>query len=147
MRTVYFITHPEVTIDPGVPVPDWSLSPAGLQRMHRVLEQRWLSGVRSIFSSCERKARDAARILADHLRLSPVKINPLGENDRSATGYLPEADFAAVADQFFARPWDSVICIALMRKADACFPAGVVWKSTKVPRYTTSLRIHGLQLA
>ena len=108
MRIVYFITHPEVTIDPGVPVPDWSLSPAGLQRMHRVLEQRWLSGVRSIFSSCEPKARDAAGILADHLRLSPVTINALGENDRSATGYLPKADFAAVADQFFARPGDSV---------------------------------------
>ena len=81
-RIGYFITHPEVTIDPGVPVPDWSLSPAGVQRMHRVLEQRWLSRVRSIFSSCERKARDAAAILADHLRLSPVTINGLGENDR-----------------------------------------------------------------
>jgi hypothetical protein len=53
-----------------------TLSPAGLQRMHRVLEQRWLSGVRSIFSSCERKARDAASILADHLWLSPVTSTP-----------------------------------------------------------------------
>ena len=28
----------------------------------------------------------------------------MGENDRSATGYLPRAEFEAVADQFFASP-------------------------------------------
>ena len=32
----------------------------------------------------------------------------MGENDRSATGYLPKAEFEAVADEFFARPEQSV---------------------------------------
>ncbi len=35
-------------------------------------------------------------------------IVALGENDRSATGYLSKAEFEAVADQFFARPEESV---------------------------------------
>lgn len=30
------------------------------------------------------------------------------ENDRSATGYLPEAEFQQMADAFFARPTESV---------------------------------------
>jgi broad specificity phosphatase PhoE len=32
----------------------------------------------------------------------------LGENDRSATGYLSEPEFDAVVDEFFGRPEDSV---------------------------------------
>jgi hypothetical protein len=32
-RTVYFITHPDVLIDPSVPVPEWPLSPRGRDRM------------------------------------------------------------------------------------------------------------------
>ena len=61
-----------------------------------------------LFSSTERKARDAAVIIAEHLCLHPIVIEGLGENDRSATGYLPGPEFEAVADEFFARPEESV---------------------------------------
>jgi broad specificity phosphatase PhoE len=105
---VHFITHPEVTIDPAIAVRDWPLSPNGRRRMQLTLDQPWVTGIRAIFSSAERKALDAAGILAEHLRVSPVIIDDLGENDRSATGYLPKAEFEAVADRFFARPEDSV---------------------------------------
>ena len=109
MSIVHFITHPEVVIDPVLPVPDWPLSLAGQQRMRRaVLEQPWLRDVRALFSSTERKARDAAAIIAEHLCLQPAAIEDLGENDRSATGYLPRLEFEAVADEFFARPEESV---------------------------------------
>ena len=105
MSIVHFITHPEVVIDPAMPVPDWPLSPVGRERMRRaVLEQPWLRDVRALFSSAERKARDAASIIAEHLCLQPAVIEDLGENDRSATGYLPRREFEAVADEFFARP-------------------------------------------
>jgi broad specificity phosphatase PhoE/protein-L-isoaspartate O-methyltransferase len=105
---VHFITHPEVTIDPGIPVRDWPLSPNGRRHMQLALDQAWVTGIRAIFSSAERKALDAAGILAEHLRVSPIVIDDLGENDRSATGYLPKAEFEAVADRFFASPEDSV---------------------------------------
>jgi broad specificity phosphatase PhoE len=108
MTTVHFITHPEVTIDPAVPVPDWPLSPLGWKRMRLALEQPWLADVGTVFSSAERKARDAAAMIAEHLGLSPIVIDSLGENDRSATGYLLKPEFETVADRFFASPDESV---------------------------------------
>jgi broad specificity phosphatase PhoE len=109
MSIIHFITHPEVVIDPAIPVPDWPLSSLGRERMQRaVLEQPWIHGVRALFSSAERKAQDAVAIIAEHLCLQPAVIEGLGENDRSATGYLPRREFEAVADEFFARPQQSV---------------------------------------
>jgi broad specificity phosphatase PhoE len=108
MALVHFITHPEVIIDPSVPVPDWPLSPKGIKRMTLMLGQPWVGRIRAVFSSAERKAMDAARIVANHLSLPPVVIHDLGENDRSATGYLPKAEFEAVADEFFGCPDQSV---------------------------------------
>ncbi len=108
MTIAYFVTHPEVAIDPSVPIPEWPLSFQGIRRMMLMLGQPWVGGVRAVFTSAERKALDGAHILADHLSLSPIVIADLGENDRSATGYLPKAEFDAVADAFFAHPGESV---------------------------------------
>jgi broad specificity phosphatase PhoE len=108
MVIVYFITHPEVSIDAAVPVPDWPLSPVGSRRMQAAMGRPWLAGVRSVFCSAERKAMDAAGIAANYLGLRPTVVEALGENDRSATGYLPKSEFEAVADEFFARPDDSI---------------------------------------
>ena len=108
MAVAYFITHPEVVIDPFVPVSDWRLSSIGIRRIALMLSQPWVSGVRAVFSSAERKAVEAAQMVADHQSLSPIVIDGLGENDRSATGYLPWVEFEIVADNFFACPEESV---------------------------------------
>ena len=108
MPAVHFITHPEVSIDPSVPVPDWPLSAVGLRRVELLLERSWIMAVRTVFSSAERKATEMARMVADRLGLSPVILDGLGENDRSSTGYLPKSEFETVADAFFARPEASV---------------------------------------
>jgi broad specificity phosphatase PhoE len=108
MDTVFFITHPDVSIEPGVPVPEWRLNARGLARMRAMLIQEWVSGIVHVASSTERKATDGAAILAAHLGLLPVTHPGLGENDRSSTGYLPKAEFEATADAFFARPDESV---------------------------------------
>lgn len=107
-RQVHFITHPDVLIDPAVPVPDWPLSGRGRARMQAALRQPWISGVRSIFCSTERKAIDGAEILAEALGLPVIQLKDLGENDRFSTGYLPKLEFEATADQFFARPQESI---------------------------------------
>lgn len=104
MTIVHFVTHPEVVIDPAVPITAWPLSETGRARMRQALARPWISGVRIIFCSAERKARDAADLLAGHLGVTARVDAALGENDRSATGYLPRAAFEAVADAFFARP-------------------------------------------
>lgn len=64
--------------------------------------------VTSIYCSTEQKAIDGARILAEHLSLPFTPIAELGENDRSATGFLPPQEFERVADEFFAHPDVSV---------------------------------------
>jgi broad specificity phosphatase PhoE len=107
-RHIHFITHPDVLIDPAVPVPDWPLSPRGRERMQAALRLPWMAGVRALFSSTERKAVDGAAILAEALSLPIIQLEDLGENDRSSTGYLPKLEFEAMADQFFARPQESV---------------------------------------
>jgi broad specificity phosphatase PhoE len=107
-QTVHFITHPDVAIDPAVPVPEWPLSERGRTRMLSVLHQPWVAGLRAVFCSAERKAIDGATILAGALGLPITEIAELGENDRSSTGYLPKLEFESVADAFFARPQESV---------------------------------------
>jgi broad specificity phosphatase PhoE len=42
------------------------------------------------------------------LQLTHTELPDLGENDRSATGYLPPAEFELMADQFFAQPTESI---------------------------------------
>ncbi len=108
LETIFFITHPDVLIDPAQPVPEWRLNPRGVARMHAMLTQHWVPGIAHVASSTERKAIDGAMILAAHLRLPVVTHPGLGENDRSSTGYLPKPEFEAVADAFFARPEESV---------------------------------------
>jgi broad specificity phosphatase PhoE len=102
-------SHPDVAIDPNVPVPDWPLNARGRARMQAMAASPWASGVRRIFSSTERKARDAPQLLADGLGLHGYSVvDGFGENDRSATGYLAQQEFEATVDAFFAQPQTSV---------------------------------------
>lgn len=105
---VFFITHPEVEVRPDVPVPEWRLSVAGRARLDHLLAQSWVTGLTRVVSSTERKAIETAQVLAAHLSLPVLQHDGLRENDRSATGYLPAAAFEALADEFFARPDESV---------------------------------------
>jgi broad specificity phosphatase PhoE len=108
VRTFYLITHPNVVISRDVPVPRWPLSELGKQRMRAGLEQPWVRDVTSVYCSTEQKAIDGAEILAGHLGIGFEKVEELGENDRSATGFLPPDEFERVADEFFGAPATSV---------------------------------------
>jgi broad specificity phosphatase PhoE len=109
MPIAFLITHPDVAIDETIRVPDWPLNQRGRARMRSMLCRPWIRSVRSVFSSNERKARDGAEILAEGLGLSKYTVvMGLGENDRSATGFLVKAEFEAAVDAFFAQPHTSV---------------------------------------
>ena len=58
-----FLTHPQVAIDPAIPVPDWTLSQLGVSRMEQFAASSVVAGVTAIYCSGERKAVDTARIL------------------------------------------------------------------------------------
>lgn len=108
MPEILFITHPEVVIDPVVPVPDWGLAPVGVTRMEGFARGPRAAGVAAVWSSPERKARDTAAILARARRVMPKTDEALRENDRSATGFLPPDEFWPVVADFFAHPTRSV---------------------------------------
>jgi broad specificity phosphatase PhoE len=108
MATAFVVTHPEVAIDPAVPVPRWHLTDRGIARMRRFAADPRLAGLTAVWASTECKAIEGAGILAARFGL-PVQVHPgLGENDRSATGYLPREEFERVADAFFAAPEASI---------------------------------------
>ena len=103
-----YLTHPQVRIDPAVPVPLWGLSDLGRGRVEGLARAPWIRRFGRVVASEEVKARETAEVLGAALGL-PVEVRPgLHENDRSATGFLPPVEFEAVADAFFARPEESV---------------------------------------
>jgi broad specificity phosphatase PhoE len=105
----YYLSHPQVQVDPAVPVPEWHLSDAGRERLATLAGAGWLASVRRIVSSEERKAIETAEVLAPMTDGAQVEIlSGFHENDRSATGFLPPAEFEAMADAFFAAPDRSV---------------------------------------
>ena len=108
MSLLRYITHPNVAIDPSTPVPEWGLSDEGRRRAHTMLDQPWTASIERIVSSTETKAVETAEILATHLRLAVEARPGIGENDRSATGFVPPEEFEALADAFFADPHTSV---------------------------------------
>lgn len=107
MMRCFFITHPEVVIDPAIPIEEWGLSDSGKARA-ALLPELLRGAVRRIVSSGETKALDTAAILSGALGLE-LSVEPeLGEMDRSATGYLPPDEFEQTVDAFFAFPDQSV---------------------------------------
>ncbi len=59
----WFITHPDVVIDPDVPMAEWRLSERGRARMAVLASREWVRGITSIWSSAERKAMDGWRAI------------------------------------------------------------------------------------
>lgn len=102
-----YITHPQVKIDPAVPVPQWGLSEIGASRARIAAAQPWASRLMRIVSSDETKAIETADILATAAGISVEILQGMHENDRTGTGYLPPSEFEKAADWFFAHPTES----------------------------------------
>ncbi|WP_340645254.1 histidine phosphatase family protein [Phenylobacterium sp.] len=108
MPRIYFLTHPQVVIDPAVPVPRWPLSETGRRRAHLFADRLSGGEVTAVWSSGEQKALDGGAIIAERLGV-PRRIDPeLGENDRSTTGYIAPPEFWEVVAEFFGKPDESV---------------------------------------
>jgi broad specificity phosphatase PhoE len=105
---VRYLTHPQVQIDPGIPVPSWELSAEGRGRVQLLIRAAWLAGTTKVISSAERKAVETAQPIAAALSADFEIREAMHENDRSATGFLPPPEFENAADEFFARPDRSV---------------------------------------
>jgi broad specificity phosphatase PhoE len=62
---IRYLTHPQVKIEPAVPVPSWGLSDVGRLRTEALANAEWLSETPQIISSGERKAIETAAIRVD----------------------------------------------------------------------------------
>ena len=107
MKALY-LTHPQVRMDPAVPVPLWGLSDEGRQRAEAFAARRIVPEGTFVFSSRETKALELAEMMAAQAGSPVLADHQMGENDRSATGFLPPALFEETADRFFAAPEESV---------------------------------------
>jgi broad specificity phosphatase PhoE len=106
MYAVY-ITHPQVKIDPAVPVPQWVLSDIGSARVRQATGRPWAAALTRIISSDETKAIETANTIAKAASIPVEIIEGMHENDRSATGFLPPPAFEEAANWFFSHPSDS----------------------------------------
>jgi broad specificity phosphatase PhoE len=140
---LHFVTHPEVVIDPAVPVPRWPLTPGGIARMRAFAALPEMAGLRAVWASTECKAIEGAGILAARFGLPVRVLEGLGENDRSGTGYLPAAEFEAVADEFFARPHESVRGWERAVDAQARIVAAVAEVMAETPAGPVAIVAHG----
>jgi broad specificity phosphatase PhoE len=105
---IRYLTHPQVKIEPAVPVPSWGLSDVGRIRTEALANAGWLSNTTQIISSGERKAIETAAIIAGQLNVTVEVRDAMHENDRSTTGFLAPDEFETVADRFFAEPLVSI---------------------------------------
>jgi broad specificity phosphatase PhoE len=76
--------------------------------MLRALDLDWMPSVARVFCSAEQKARDGAQIIHDQFGVPMTVVPDLGENDRSATGFLAPEEFWPVVEDFFANPTLSI---------------------------------------
>ena len=127
MALSHYITHPEVAIDPDIPVPYWGLREKGVARAKAFAARiPFPLPPNAVFvSSEETKAEELAEILAAPNGNAIVTREDLGENDRSATGFVQPERFEKLADQFFARPDDSIEGWETAQAAQARVLAGV----------------------
>lgn len=107
MRALY-LTHPQVRMDPNVPVPLWPLSEEGRARAEQFVARRTVPEDALVFSSREAKALELAELVAAAAGTPVLADHLMGENDRSATGFLPPSLFEQTADAFFAHPEQSI---------------------------------------
>ncbi|MDB5615518.1 MAG: histidine phosphatase family protein [Devosia sp.] len=138
MRALY-VTHPQVQMDANVPVPLWGLSDEGRRRAGVFAKSGVVPRGAMIISSGERKALELAELLAAEAGTQILSDHLMGENDRSATGFLPPELFEATADQFFAKPDRSVDGWETAADAQRRIVSIVTMALTSVPNGTPAI--------
>lgn len=137
MTYALYVTHPQVRIDPDVPVPRWGLSAEGWARAQGFAHHPLVKGARRVVSSRENKALQLASCLADPLGISVESAENFGENDRSSTGFVPQERFVLLAERFFGAPNDSAegweTAIAAQARIVAAVEASLALQDTQSP--------------
>lgn len=109
MKTIYFITHPNVIVDPNQPPQEWHLSETGEERVKTLGQEHFWRYVQHIFTSPENRALETSQILHDIHHIAVRPFEELQEQRRSNTNYfLSMTDLAITMRMFFSRPKESI---------------------------------------
>ena len=77
-----YVTHPQVRIDPNVPVPRWGLSEEGRARAEAFAGHPLVTAARRVVASTETKAIELAQILAAAIGAPFTTEAEFDENER-----------------------------------------------------------------
>ena len=96
-RTVVYLTHPEVGIDPDLPVTGWGLDSIGEARVTNLIARLPESKSTQVIASAERKAVDTAQRLAARTS-NPLVVRPvMHENDLCAASRPPKGQGRSIS--------------------------------------------------
>ncbi len=109
MKTIYFITHPDVIIDQSKPPSEWHISEKGENQVTQLASQHFWRYVQHIFTSSEPRATETGQILHSIHNIAIRPFPELQEQRRSNTNYfLSLTELAITMRMFFSRPKESI---------------------------------------
>jgi broad specificity phosphatase PhoE len=104
-RTLLFIRHSAVQIDPEKPAREWPLSEDGRSRTRRLVPQIASHKPACIITSEESKAVETGQIIAAELNLPWQTAPNLHEHDRQGVPFLADKEeFETAVARFFRHP-------------------------------------------
>lgn len=98
------VKHAMPIIDPSLPAAEWALSAEGRVQSQELAERLRTYCPQAVISSQEPKARETAKIIAQHLDLSFTAMHDLHEHDRRGVPLLGQLEFQRAVSEFFANP-------------------------------------------
>jgi broad specificity phosphatase PhoE len=81
-NSLYFLRHAETTIDPSLPIREWSVTPAGLLQTHELAASEVFDKIEGIVHSSEKKAQQTADVFAKHLDVELYELTEFDELHR-----------------------------------------------------------------
>lgn len=108
IKTIYFITHPNVQVNPELPPDQWSLSQKGYQRLDQLSQESFWLEVQHIFASYDNRGQETGKYLAQKHNLPLQQFPGLHEYERRESPFLSLNDLRIAMRMFFKRPKESI---------------------------------------
>jgi broad specificity phosphatase PhoE len=146
-QRLLLIKHARPAIDPARPARDWELSDEGRRDCEALAERLRAWNPARVIASREPKAAQTGQIAAARLGVPFSTADGLHEHDRSAAGYLGEAEFQAAVARLFAEPGRLAFGSETADQAEARFTRAVDGVLARHPGQTVAVVAHGTVIA
>ncbi|MFW9957413.1 MAG: histidine phosphatase family protein [Candidatus Odinarchaeota archaeon] len=92
-NSIYFLRHAETSVDPSLPVNEWSITPRGLLLARELARSEVFGKIEGIVHSSEKKARQTADVFAEELAVDIYEIPELAELKRHHGKFLSNPEY------------------------------------------------------